>query len=62
MKTYQVQVRLSYYAWVEVEAIDEHNAQDQAIRKAFFEMDRGNGSWGEEPEVMELVEIKGGEQ
>ena len=38
MKRYQMQVRLSYYAWVDVEASDEHSAKDQALRKAWREM------------------------
>ncbi len=56
MKQYQAQVRLSYYVWVDVEAPDEHSAQDQAIRKAWREMDKQNGVWGEEPEVVNFSE------
>lgn len=59
MKRYQMQVRLSYYAWVEVEAETEHAAKDQATRKAWREMDRQNGTWGEEPEVVNMTEMQG---
>ena len=59
MNRYQMQVRLSYYAWVDVEASDEASAKDQGIRKAWRELDRGYGCWGEEPEVLELTEMKG---
>ena len=52
---YTVQVRLSYYADVEVEADDEHSAKQQAIRKAHWAMERGNGCWGEEPSVVEIT-------
>ena len=56
MKKYQMQVRLSYYVWVNVEAVDEHSAKDQAIRKAWREMDKQSGVWGEEPEVVNFSE------
>jgi hypothetical protein len=56
MKKYQMQVRLSYYVWVDVEAVDEHSARDQGIRKAHSEMDKGHGCWGEEPEVVNFNE------
>ena len=56
MKKYTAQVRMSYYAWVEVEAQDEHAAKDQGIRKAWRELDKGYGCWGEEPEVLDLAE------
>ena len=59
MKAYQVQVRLSYYACVDVEADDEHQAHDRAIRRAHYAMEQGHGSWGEEPEVVSIDEIKG---
>ena len=59
MKQYQAQVRLSYYVWVDVEAQDEHSAKDQAIRKAWREMDRQHGVWGEEPEVINFSEGDG---
>ena len=52
---YTVQVRLSYYASVEVEAENEYDAKQQAIRKAHWAMDRGNGCWGEEPSVVEIT-------
>ena len=58
MKQYRVQVRLSYYAWVDVEANDEHQASDQAIRKAWHAMEKGSGAWGEEPRVMHLEETE----
>jgi len=56
MKTYEVQVRLSHYVWVTVEAYDEHSAKDQAVRKSWREMNKGYGVWGEEPQVMQLKE------
>ena len=59
MKQYQAQVRLSYYVWVDVEAQDEHSAKDQAIRKAWREMDKQYGVWGEEPEVINFSEGDG---
>jgi hypothetical protein len=52
---YRVQVRMSYYANVEVEADDEHSAKQQAIRQAHRAMDRGDGCWGEEPSVVEIT-------
>ena len=52
---YFVQVRLSYYANVEVEAEDEYDAKEQAIRKAHWAMDRGDGCWGEEPSVTHIT-------
>ena len=58
MKRYQMQVRLSYYAWVDVEATSEHSAKDQGIRQAWREMDKGTGVWGEEPEVLEFMEME----
>ena len=56
MKQYQAYVRMSYYVWVDVEASDEDSAKDQALRKAWREMDKGRGAWGEEPSVLELAE------
>jgi hypothetical protein len=56
MKKYQVQVKMSYYAWVEVEAENEDSAKSQALRKAWREQSLGHGVWGEEPEVLELKE------
>ena len=56
MKRYQMQVRLSYYVWVDVEAENEHSAKDQATRKAWREMDKQRGCWGEEPEVLDVTE------
>ena len=55
MKEYQIQVRLSYYVWVDVEAEHEHSAVDQAVRKAWFEMDKQRGCWGEEPKVLDII-------
>jgi tetrahydromethanopterin S-methyltransferase subunit A len=57
MKQYLVQVRLSYYAWVDVEALDQYQAEDKAIRKAWDAMGKGSGAWGEEPEVVHLEEV-----
>jgi hypothetical protein len=56
MKKYQVRVKLSYYAWVEVDAVDEESAQDQAVRKAWRAQANGEGYWGEEPSVLEIQE------
>ena len=52
---YRVQVRLSYYANVEIEADDEDQAKAQALRQAHRAMDRGDGCWGEEPSVVEIT-------
>jgi hypothetical protein len=52
---YTVQVRLSYYADVEVEADDEHSAKQQAIRQAHRAMEKGQGCWGEEPSVTHIT-------
>ena len=59
MKRYQMQVRLSYYVWVDVEAESEYSAKDQAVRKAWRELDRHHGVWGEEPEVLNVTEMQG---
>ena len=59
MKRYQMQVRLSYYVWVDVEAESEYSAKDQAVRLAWREMDKQRGCWGEEPEVLNMTEMKG---
>jgi hypothetical protein len=56
MKKYQMQVRMSYYVWVEVEAETQDSAQDQALRKAWRAQANGDGYWGEEPSVMEIRE------
>jgi len=57
MKKYQVQVKMSYYAWVEVEAENEDSAKRQGLLKAWREQSLGRGGvWGEEPEVLELKE------
>lgn len=52
---YTVQVCLSYYADVEVEADDEHSAKAQALRQAHRAMERGQGCWGEEPSVTHIT-------
>ena len=54
---YAVQVRLSYYANVEVEAEDEYDAKEQAIRKAHWAMDRGDG-WNDEVEIPEELKCQ----
>ena len=56
MKQYTAQVRMSYYAWVVVEAESEHSAKEQALRQAWRMQERGEGVWGEEPEVLTLIE------
>ncbi len=56
MKKYQVQVKMSYYAWVDVDAENEDSAKSQALRKAWREQSLGYGAWGEEPEVLEIKE------
>ena len=56
---YTVQVRLSYYADVEVEADSQDQAEAKALRQAHRAMEKGQGCWGEEPSV---VEITKGEQ
>ena len=56
MNKYQVEVRMSYFVWVDVEATDEHSARDQALRRAGREQSRGTGVWGEEPQVTGVIE------
>lgn len=56
-KRYHMRVRMSYYAEVEVEADSLEQAKDQALRRAPSAMARGHGSWGEEPWVVEVVEL-----
>jgi len=56
MKKYQMQVRMSYYVWVEVEAETQDSAKDQALRKAWRAQANGDGCWGEEPSVIEIQE------
>lgn len=56
MKKYQVQVKMSYYVWVEVEAQTQDSVKDQALRKAWRAQANGEGVWGEEPKVLEIVE------
>lgn len=59
MKRYQAQVRLSYYVWVDIEtdADSEFAIHDAAIRKAWHEQSKGTGVWGEEPEVLDVMEV-----
>jgi hypothetical protein len=47
---------LSYYAYVEVDAEDADIAHDKAIREAWRMQERGEGVWGEEPTVYDLIE------
>lgn len=56
MKKYQAMVCMSYHVWVDVEADDPDSAKDQAIRKAWRAHANGDGYWGEEPSVLELIE------
>jgi hypothetical protein len=58
MKDYQVQVRMSYYVWVDVQADNKEFAEAQALRMAWRDHARGEGVWGEEPEVLDVVEGK----
>jgi len=55
MNKYQVEVRMSYFVWVDVEATDEHSARDQALRRAYREQQKGMGVWGEEPQVTVVI-------
>jgi hypothetical protein len=59
MKNYRMQVRLTYHVWVDVEAENEHIAKAEATRKAWREMEKQNGCWGEEPQVLDMLEIHG---
>ena len=52
---YTVQVRLSYYANVEVEADSQDQAEAQALRQAHRAMEKGQGCWGEEPSVTHIT-------
>lgn len=56
MTKYRVNVRLSYYVYVDVEADSDEQAFDQARRLAWQEQAKGRGVWGEEPEVQFLLE------
>ena len=56
MKQYSVEVRMSYFVWVDVEATDEHSARDQALRRSFREQQKGMGVWGEEPQVTVVIQ------
>ena len=60
MKNYRVNVRLSYYVYVDVEAENDEQAFDKARRLAWQEQEKGRGVWGEEPEVQFLLEGDGG--
>ena len=57
MGKFVARVRLSYYVNVEVEADNDYNAHDLAIRQAWREQDKGRGVWGEEPTVYDLTEV-----
>ena len=56
MKKYTATVHLGYYINVEVEADNMESAYDQALRQAWREQEKGNGVWGEEPQVFDLTE------
>lgn len=56
MKQYSIEVRMSYFVWVDVEAADEHSARDQALRRAHREQQKGMGVWGEEPQVTAMIQ------
>jgi hypothetical protein len=56
MKNYRVNVRLSYYVYVDVEADNDEDAHDQAVRLAWREANKGRGVWGDEPQVQFLLE------
>jgi hypothetical protein len=56
MKQYSVEVRMSYFVWVDVEATDEHSARDQALRRAYREQQKGMGVWGEEPQATVVIQ------
>jgi len=56
MKNYRVNVRLSYYVYVDVTAENDEQAFDKARRLAWQEQEKGRGVWGEEPEVQFLLE------
>jgi len=56
MKNYRVNVRLSYYVYVDVTAENDEQAFDQARRLAWREQEKGRGVWGDEPEVQFLLE------
>jgi len=56
MKNYRVNVRLSYYVYVDVTAENDEHAFDKARRLAWQEQEKGRGVWGEEPEVQFLLE------
>jgi hypothetical protein len=55
MNKYSAEVRMSYYVWVDVEAVDEYSAKAQALRGAHEEQKLGMGVWGEEPEVVLMI-------
>ena len=56
MKQYSIEVRMSYFVWVDVEATDEHSARDRALRRAYREQQKGMGVWGEEPQVTVVIQ------
>lgn len=59
MKTYSVSVKMPYFAIVDVEAGDEEQAKEIALRQAYRAMDRGVGSWGDEYTIDSIVEYEG---
>ena len=58
MKKWKGLVCMPMWQEIEVEAMEEEYAREQGIRKAFREMDKGHGSWGEEPEVTDFSEME----
>ena len=56
MSKFTARVRLSYFAYVEVDAEDADIAYDKAIREAWRMQEKGEGVWGEEPTVYDLIE------
>jgi NADH:ubiquinone oxidoreductase subunit F (NADH-binding) len=55
MNKYSVEVRMSYYVWVDVEAVDEYSAKDRALRGAHEEQKLGMGVWGEEHQIVLVI-------
>lgn len=58
MKDYQVQVSMSYFVWVDVQAETYEQAQDKALRQCWREQANGNGVWTEEPRIEAVIEGK----
>jgi hypothetical protein len=46
---------MSYYVWVDVEAVDEYSAKAQALRGAHEEQKLGMGVWGEEHQIVLVI-------